>query len=92
VATAVVGAAGCGTTVDPRSGENLIRTVAATNGLGRVDTVSCPSGLPPKTGTAFDCRVKLTDAGGRSRAGTITVHIVAGRKVAILGEGDLHLR
>lgn len=84
--------AGCGTTLDPKSGEDLIRLVVQRNSLGTVTSVSCPSGLKPNVGVVFDCRVALKDPSGQTRSGTITVHVVSGRKVAILGQSDLHLR
>jgi hypothetical protein len=89
---AAIALSGCGAaTLDPRSGENLIREVATANNLGTIKSVSCPSGLAPKQGTAFDCKVKLTDKSGKDHAGTITVHIVPGNRVEILGTQDLHL-
>ena len=82
--------AGCSSTLDPKSGEDLIRQVVANDRLGTLQSVSCPSGLAPKVGTAFDCKVTITPASGRTESGTITVHIVPGNKVAILGRQDLH--
>jgi hypothetical protein len=80
--------AGCSSTLDPKSGENLIRAVVTKNRLGTVTSVSCPSGLSPKAGTAFDCKVKMTSNGGKQLSGTITVHIVSGNKVAVDGIQD----
>jgi hypothetical protein len=80
--------AGCSSTIDPRSGQNLIRGVAARYKLGTVTSVNCPSGLPADVGTAFDCQVQITPSSGKKVSGTITVHIVKGPKVAILGPED----
>jgi hypothetical protein len=87
VLTAVV-LAGCSSTLDPRSGQQLIRGVVARYKIGRVDSVSCPSGLPATVGTAFDCHVEISPASGKRVSGTITVHIVKGPRVAILGPED----
>jgi hypothetical protein len=92
VLIAVPALSGCATTLDPKSGENLIRATISHNGLGTVQSVKCPSGLQPKSGTAFDCKVQLRDSSGKDHSGTITVHIVPGDKVAILGTQDLHIR
>jgi hypothetical protein len=88
---AALALAGCGNaTLDPKSGEQLIRQVVAKDKLGTLVSVSCPSGLAPKTGTSFNCKVTITPPSGKTESGAITVHIVPGSKVAILGAGDLH--
>ncbi len=80
--------AGCSSTLDPRSGQKLIRGVVARYKLGTVNSVNCPSGLPANVGTAFDCQVQITPSSGKKVSGTITVHVVKGPKVAILGPED----
>jgi hypothetical protein len=84
--------AACGTTVDPASGEKLIRDFAKQN-QAAVKSVSCPSGVKPKDGSTFDCKVDLTEnSTGKDHKGTITVHITAGgKKVEITGSQDIHL-
>jgi hypothetical protein len=85
--------AACGTTtVDPKSGEDLIRTDINKLGKTSVKSVSCPSGIAPTAGTSFDCKVVLTEkATGKEHTGTITVHIVTGNKVEIYGDQDVHV-
>ena len=87
-----VALAACGTTVDPASGEKLIRDFAKQN-QATVKSVSCPSGVKPKDGTTFDCKVDLTEnSTGKEHKGTITVHITGGgKKVEITGSQDIHL-
>jgi hypothetical protein len=84
--------AACGTTVDPASGEKLIRDFAKQN-QANVKSVSCPSGVKPNDGTTFDCKVDLTEnSTGKEHKGTITVHITGGgKKVEITGSQDIHL-
>lgn len=83
--------AACGTTVDPSSGEKLIRDFAKQNG-STVKSVSCPSGVKPKDGTTFDCKVDLKTGNGKDHKGTITVHITGGgKRVEITGSQDIHL-
>jgi uncharacterized protein (DUF2147 family) len=85
--------AACGTTtIDPKSGEDLIRNFAKQNG-GTVKSVSCPSGVKPKDGTTFSCKVRIADSTtGAQRSGTITVHVTAGgKRVEILGAQDIHV-
>jgi hypothetical protein len=95
IAVPVLGGAvaACGTTtIDPKSGEDLIRNFARQNG-GIVKSVSCPSGVKPKDGTSFGCKVRIADAStGAQRSGTITVHVTGGgKKVEILGAQDVHV-
>jgi hypothetical protein len=88
LSAAAVVLAGCSSTVDPRSGQQLIRGVVARYKIGKVDSVSCPSGLPATVGTAFDCQVQISPTSGKRVSGSITVHIVKGPRVAILGPED----
>jgi hypothetical protein len=84
----------CGTTtVDPKSGENLIRTYVKRSPSVTLKSVSCPSGVKPKDGTTFDCKLDVKDAStGVDHKGTITVHITGGgKKVEILGAQDVHV-
>jgi len=83
--------AGCSATLDPKSGENLIRKAVSDNNRGTVNSVSCPSGLSPKVGTAFACKVTLTTTDGATEKGTITVHVILGDKVA-MSPSDWHMR
>ncbi len=84
--------AACGTTVDPASGEKLIRDFAKQN-QATVKSVSCPSGVKPKDGTTFTCKVDLSEnSTGKEHKGTITVHITGGgKKVEITGSQDIHV-
>jgi hypothetical protein len=86
--------AACGTTtVDPKSGENLIRTYVKRLPSATLKSVSCPSGVKPKDGTTFDCKVDITDSTGKEHKGTITVHITGGgKKVEIQGSQDVHVQ
>jgi len=86
--------AGCGSFDSKASGEHLIRDYINKFGTGQVKltSVSCPSGVPQKTGTAYSCKVMLRNLPtGRPLSGTITVHIVNGDKVEIEGRQDVHL-
>jgi hypothetical protein len=85
--------AACGTTtVDPKSGEDLIRTYVKRSPTVSLKSVSCPSGVKPKDGTAFNCKLVVRDSSGKDHPGTITVHITSGgKKVEILGAQDIHL-
>ena len=52
----------CGTTtIDPKSGEDLIRNDVNRIGAATVKSVSCPSGEKPNDGVTFDCKVVLVD-------------------------------
>jgi hypothetical protein len=86
--------AGCGSTIDPSSGENLIRNFIKRSPAVTLKSVSCPSGVKPKDGTTFDCRVSVTDSRTRAvHSGTITVHVTgSGKKIEILGGQDIHIR
>jgi hypothetical protein len=94
-ALAVAGVAGgCGSFDSKASGEHLIRDYVKRFGRGQVtlSSVSCPSGVAQKTGTAYTCKVKLNNVKtGRQASGTITVHIANGNKVEIQGAQDVHL-
>jgi Domain of unknown function (DUF4333) len=85
--------AACGTTtVDPKSGEDLIRTYVKRSPSVTLKSVSCPSGVKPKDGTAFNCKLVVRDSSGKDHPGTITVHITSGgKKVEILGAQDIHV-
>ena len=87
--------AGCGTTtVDPKSGENLIRTYVKRNPSLTLTSVSCPSGVKPKDGNTLNCKVNIKDDSTNvDHKGTITVHITGGgKKVEILGAQDIHVQ
>ncbi len=95
IAVPVLGGAlaACGTTtVDPKSGEDLIRNFAKQTGAV-VKSVGCPSGVKPKDGASFNCKVVIVDSStGTKRSGTITVHITSGgKRVEILGAQDVHV-
>jgi hypothetical protein len=84
--------AACGSTVDPKSGENLIRDYVKRSPSVKLSSVSCPSGVKPKDGTSFNCKVAVKDSSGANHSGTITVHITSGgKKVEILGPQDIHV-
>jgi hypothetical protein len=89
------GLAACGTTtVDPKSGETLIRSYVKRSPSVTLKSVSCPSGVKPKDGTTFDCKLDVRDnSTGADHKGTITVHITGGgKKVEILGSQDVHVQ
>ena len=94
-ALAVAGlVAACGSFDSKSSGEHLIRDYINKFGKGQVKltSVSCPSGVPQKSGTAYSCKVTLHNIPtGQPLSGTITVHIVNGNKVEIEGSRDVHL-
>ncbi len=72
--------AACGTTtIDPKSGEDIIRTAVGGRGVAAVRTVSCPADVKPSDGNTMTCKVVLT-IGGRQHAGTIRLHVVSGGK------------
>ena len=81
----------CGTTtIDPKSGEDLIRNDV--NRIATVKSVSCPSGEKPTDGVTFDCKVTLLDkATGTTHSGTITVHVTGGGKKVEFGTADVHI-
>jgi hypothetical protein len=86
--------AGCGSFDSKSSGEHLIRDYVSRFGKGqvRLSSVSCPSGIAEKQGTAYSCKVTLRNVrNGQNLSGTITVHIVKGNKVEIQGSQDVHL-
>jgi hypothetical protein len=86
--------AGCGSFDSKSSGEHLIRDYVSRFGKGqvRLSSVSCPSGIAEKQGTAYSCKVTLRNVhNGQHLSGTITVHIVKGNKVEIQGSQDVHL-
>ncbi|MGI8412494.1 MAG: DUF4333 domain-containing protein [Solirubrobacteraceae bacterium] len=86
--------AACGTTtIDPRSGEKLIRSDVNKLGTTSVRSVSCPSGVKPVVRTTFECEVVLVQKGsGVQRSGTITVHVVTANRIEVFGSQDVHLR
>ena len=83
----------CGTTtIDPRSGEDLIRNDVNRIGAATVKSVSCPSGEKPTDGVTFDCKVTLVDkATGTTHSGTLTVHVTGGGKKVEFGTADVHI-
>lgn len=86
--------AGCGSFDSKSSGEHLIRDYIGKFGKGQVTltSVSCPSGVAEKAGTAYNCNVVLRKvSNGQRLSGTITVHIVSGNKVEIDGSQDVHV-
>jgi hypothetical protein len=86
--------AGCGSFDSKSSGEHLIRDYIKKFGRGQLTltSVSCPSGVAQKTGTAYPCKVVLRNAStGKQVPGTITVHIVSGNKVELEGAQDVHI-
>ncbi len=83
----------CGTTtIDPKSGEDLIRNDVNRTGAATIKSVSCPSGKKPTDGVTFDCKVTLVDKGtGTTHSGTITVHVTGGGKKVEFGTADIHI-
>jgi len=84
----------CGTTtIDPKSGEDLIRNDVNRIGAATVKSVSCPSGQKPNDGATFNCKVTLVDkATGTTHSGTITVHVTGGGKKVEFGTADVHIQ
>jgi hypothetical protein len=94
-AALAVGLAGCGTFDSKASGERLIRDYVTKNGQGTVTlrSTSCPSGVKQQAGHSYDCAVTLHVIPTRAdHAGTITIHMESGNRVAINGRQDVHLR
>jgi hypothetical protein len=89
-----VALAGCGSFDSAKSGESLIRSYVTKYEHGAtLRSVSCPSGVSEKTGGTFTCSLVLRFKRRRSdTAGTFTIHMIAGNKVAIDSRRDLHLR
>jgi hypothetical protein len=90
---AALAGGGCGTTtVDPRSGEKLIRDYAGRIAGATVKSVKCPSGVKPVGDASFDCKVVLIDNSTHAeRTGTITVHITPDGKKVQFGPQDVHV-
>jgi len=60
-AIAALGVGGKGT-VDHKKAEQFVYSAAATIGLPRPSSVSCPGGVQQSVGKAFDCRVVVPGA------------------------------
>jgi hypothetical protein len=82
----------CGTaTIDPKSGEKLIRRFVQQNS-GTAKKVSCPSDVKQQNGQ-FDCKVTVQDSSGSTRSGTITIHLTqGGHHGEIQGVQDIHIQ
>jgi hypothetical protein len=91
-----MGLSACGGTDWAASGENVIRTFVNNNAKAgrpvKLDSVSCPSNVKGNVGESFDCKAKISNTtSNQSASGTITVHIIAGNKVAVFGAQDVHI-
>ena len=92
-ASVALGACGT-TTVDPKSGENVIKNNIAklSAGVASVKSVSCPGGVKPKDGNTLKCKVTLIQkSNGSEHKGTITVHITGGGKKVEFGPTDVQV-
>jgi hypothetical protein len=67
----VLGASGCGRTIDTKKAERSIKAglESRTNGRTAIASVSCPDGIDVKKGKRFDCTVKGTNG----KTATVTV-------------------
>jgi hypothetical protein len=84
--------AGCASEIDNSKAEGLVRQVA-TSAHATVKTVSCPSGITPKSGGSFDCKVTVTNPDGSEHSGTATVHMTGSDGGRIeLAPADFHLQ
>jgi hypothetical protein len=95
VLVAVSGLAACGTTtIDPKSGENVIKKGVNANAGVSVKSVSCPSDIKPKDGNTMNCSVTVTDkSNNQDHKGTITLHVTAnGKRLEYLPSQDVHLQ
>jgi hypothetical protein len=86
----------CGSFDSKASGENLIKKwvpdkLDKVSGQPiKLSSVSCPSGVKNKAGSAYDCKLTLENtATHKSQSGTITIHITK-NQVQIQGGSDLH--
>ncbi len=73
----------------------LIKNYVSRFGQGKItlSTAKCPSDVAQKTGGSYSCKVVVQEkANAKQHAGTITVHMVAGNKVAIFGARDVDIR
>jgi hypothetical protein len=93
--TCAVGLSACGGFDSAASGNNLIKDYVKRFGNGKVTvkSVDCPGGVSQKVGGSYDCKAVLHDkTTGVDHSGTITIHMVSGNKVEILGAQDLHFQ
>jgi hypothetical protein len=85
----------CGTTtVDPKSGENLIKdNIPKLAPDAGVKSASCQSGVKPKDGNTLKCKVVLIQkSNGSQHKGTITVHVTGGGKKVTFGPTDVQVK
>lgn len=60
-AFAALALAGCSTTIDGKKGEKQIKALIEKRSDAQVKSVSCPSGMKPKKGDTFTCKVTAQD-------------------------------
>jgi hypothetical protein len=85
----------CGTTtVDPKSGENLIKdNIPKLASDAGVKSVSCQSGVKPKDGNTLKCKVTLIQKSNKTEhKGTIIVHVTGGGKKVQFGPSDVQVK
>ncbi len=93
--TCAVGLSACGGFDSAASGNNLIKDYVKKFGNGNVTvkSVNCPGGVSQKVGGTYTCKAVLHDkTTGIDHSGTITIHMVSGNKVEIMGAQDLHFQ
>ncbi len=85
--------AGCTSTVDRASAENVIKTQIGKLGPLVAKSVSCPDNVKKKDGVSFACKVTLRNtANGATAMGTITLHITGGGNRAMFSGSDIHVQ
>lgn len=83
--------AGCSSTVDSKSAENVIKSQLGNIGPLKATSVSCPSGVSKKAGVSFSCKVTMLNTSNNvTGTGTITLHITNGGARAEFSASDLH--
>jgi hypothetical protein len=85
---------GCTSEIDSGKASQLIRqAVAKGNGLVKVRSVACPSGVTAKAGGTFDCKVTLTQvSNGAAHSGTVTVHMTDSKGHVVVNPSDFHIQ
>lgn len=85
--------AGCSSTVDPKSAENVIKSQIGNIGPLKATSVSCPGSVNKKAGVSFNCQVTLLNTSNNvTGTGTITLHITNGGSRAEFSASDLHFK
>ena len=90
----VLALAGCTSEIDNNKADQLIRqAVAKGNGVVKVKSVNCPSGVTAKAGGTFDCKLTLTQVSdGSTHSGTVTVHMTDSKGHVVVSPSDFHVQ